>query len=316
MRISKEFKIGLFSIITIALLYLGFNFLKGIDFFSTTNSYYALYKNIDGLQVSNSVIINGLAVGRVSSISFLQNKENNILVEMDIEGSIVLDDSTKAILISEGFLGGKAIELRLPDSISNPLNDGDTLISDTAMGLIESLTEQTLPVADDAGALIRKTNSVLDSLMLSEQMIRKMISKVNNTLDATYRTIEGNRITLSNSLNNIEILTSELNNSAKSLTGVLDKTDIFVDSLNQLELSKTLDHFASTSENLNAVLTGLKQGEGSLGKFLVDDSLYNNLTRSAEDLDKLLIDLRENPKRYVHISVFGKKDKSDKKKNR
>jgi len=315
-RISKEFKIGLFSIITIALLYLGFNFLKGIDFFSTTNSYYALYKNIDGLQVSNSVIINGLAVGRVSSISFLQNKENNILVEMDIEGSIVLDDSTKAILISEGFLGGKAIELRLPDSISNPLNDGDTLISDTAMGLIESLTEQTLPVADDAGALIRKTNSVLDSLMLSEQMIRKMISKVNNTLDATYRTIEGNRITLSNSLNNIEILTSELNNSAKSLTGVLDKTDIFVDSLNQLELSKTLDHFASTSENLNAVLTGLKQGEGSLGKFLVDDSLYNNLTRSAEDLDKLLIDLRENPKRYVHISVFGKKDKSDKKKNR
>ena len=111
MQISKEFKIGLFSILTIALLYIGFNFLKGIDFFSRTNHYYAMYHNIDGLQVSNSVIINGLVVGRVSSVSFLQNNENQILVELDINGDIVLDDSTKAFLISEGFLGGKAIEL-------------------------------------------------------------------------------------------------------------------------------------------------------------------------------------------------------------
>jgi phospholipid/cholesterol/gamma-HCH transport system substrate-binding protein len=315
-QISKEFKIGLFSILTIALLYIGFNFLKGIDFFSRTNHYYAIYQNIDGLQVSNSVIINGLVVGRVSSISFLQTRENQILVELDIDGDIVLDDSTNAFLISEGFLGGKAIELRLPEQIYRPLEDGDTLKSDVAMGLIESLTEQTLPVANDAGALIRKTNSMLDSLMLSEQLIRQMIITMNRTLESTHKIIEGNRIVISNSLSNIEILTRQLNQSAESLSGVLAKTDIFMDSLNQLDLSRALDNLAETSKNLNALLAGIQEGEGSLGKLLKDDSLYNNLTKSAEDLDKLFVDLRENPKRYVHISVFGKKDKSTKEKEK
>ncbi len=316
MQISKEFKIGLFSILTIALLYIGFNFLKGIDFFSRTNHYYAIYQNIDGLQVSNSVIINGLVVGRVSSISFLQTRENQILVELDIDGDIVLDDSTKAFLISEGFLGGKAIELRLPEQIYKPLEDGDTLKSDVAMGLIESLTEQTLPVANDVGALIRKTNSMLDSLMLSEQLIRQMIITMNRTLESTHKIIEGNRIVISNSLSNIETLTRQLNQSAESLSGVLGKTDIFMDSLNQLDLSRVVDNLAETSKNLNALLIGIQEGEGSLGKLLKEDSLYNNLTKSAEDLDKLFVDLRENPKRYVHISVFGKKDKSTKEKEK
>jgi phospholipid/cholesterol/gamma-HCH transport system substrate-binding protein len=312
-QISKEFKIGLFSILTIALLYIGFNFLKGIDFFSRTNHYYAIYQNIDGLQVSNSVIINGLVVGRVSSISFLQENENQILVELDINGDIVLGDSTKAFLISEGFLGGKAIELRLPENIRNPLEEGDTLNSEVAMGLIESLTEQTLPVANDAGALIRKTNSMLDSLMLSEQLIRQTIRTMNSTLQSTHQLIEGNRAVISQSLENIETLTQQLNTSAESLNNVLAKSDVFMDSLNQLELSVMIDNLTETSKNLNNVLLGMREGEGSLGKLLKDDSLYNNLTRTAEDLDKLFVDLRENPKRYVHFSVFGRKDKSEKK---
>ena len=314
MQISKEFKIGLFSILTIALLYIGFNFLKGIDFFSRTNHYYTMYNNIDGLQVSNSVIINGLVVGRVSSVSFLQNNENQILVELDINGDIILDDSTRAILISEGFLGGKAIELRLPEKVIRPLEDGDTLKSDVAMGLIESLTEQTLPVADDAGALIRKTNSMMDSLMLTEQLIRQTIMTMKSTLQSTQMIIEGNRTVISNSLSNIETLTQNLNHSAETLNNILVKTDVFMDSLNQLELSAVLDNLSETSKNLNSLLLGIQQGEGTLGKLLKDDSLYNNLTKTAEDLDKLFVDLRENPKRYVHISVFGKKDKSKKEK--
>ena len=129
-----------------------------------------MYKNIDGLQVSNSVIINGLAVGRVSSISFLQNKENNILVEMDIEGSIVLDDSTIAILISEGFLGGKAIELRLPDSISNPLNDGDTLI------------------VTELSRLGRSTSEVISLInQLVDTNVRTIIIKQNMDIQQHYR---------------------------------------------------------------------------------------------------------------------------------
>jgi phospholipid/cholesterol/gamma-HCH transport system substrate-binding protein len=294
----------------------GFNFLKGIDFFSTSNRYYALYQNIDGLQISNSVIINGLVVGRVSNISFLQDRENKILVELDIDDNIVLDDSTRAFLISEGFLGGKAIELRLPEKIENPLSDGDTLKSDIAMGLIESLTEQTLPVAEDAGALVRKTNSMLDSLLITEQLLRQAITQVKETLITTHQIVEGNRLTINTSLHNIETLTGQLNQSAESLNGVLAKTEVFVDSLNQLELSSAIDNLTSTSENLKNILTGIQEGDGTLGKFLKDDSLYYHLNRSAEDLDKLLVDLRENPKRYVHFSLFGRKDKSNKKKDK
>ncbi|MBS0000123.1 MAG: MCE family protein [Cyclobacteriaceae bacterium] len=312
MQISKEFKIGLFSIIAIALLYIGFNFLKGIDFFSNTHKYYAMYRNIDGLEVSNSVIINGLVVGRVGSISFLQDRENQILVELDIDGNIVLDDSTKAFLISEGFLGGKAIELRMPERITNPLNDGDTIRSEIAMGLIESLTEQTQPVADNVGILIRKFNNIMDSLMVTEQLIRRTIITMNSTLEATNDIVEGNQTPISNSISNMESLTEKLNQSAGSLNAVLTKTGVFVDSLNQLEMSTAINNLTRMSENLNAVLLGMQEGEGTMGKILKDDSLYNNLTRTAEDLDKLLVDLRENPKRYVHFSVFGRKDRPEK----
>jgi phospholipid/cholesterol/gamma-HCH transport system substrate-binding protein len=308
-QISKEFKIGLFSIITIALLYIGFNFLKGIDFFSTSNSYYALYRNIDGLQVSNSVFINGLVVGRVSSISFLQKRDNQILVELDINGNILLDDSTKALLISEGFLGGKAIELRVPETITNPLRDGDTLQSEVARGLLESFTEQTQPVAENVGVLIRKFNNMMDSLMITEQVIRETIGKLNNTMGTANDIVEGNQRSISNSIGNIEGLTQKLNQSAGSLNEVLEKTSVFMDSLNQMEMAAAVQNLSRVGENLNAVLLGLREGEGTMGKFLQDDSLYNNLTRTAEDLDKLLVDLRENPKRYVHFSIFGRKDR-------
>jgi phospholipid/cholesterol/gamma-HCH transport system substrate-binding protein len=308
-QISKEFKIGLFSIITIALLYIGFNFLKGIEFFSTSNQYYALYRNIDGLQVSNSVIINGLVVGRVSSITFLQDRKNQILVELDINGNIVLGDSTRAILVSEGFLGGKAIELRIPQTITNPLDDGDTIKSEIAMGLIESLTEQTQPVADNVGILIRKFNNLMDSLLLTEQVIRQTVINLNSTMETSSDIVANNQQRISNSIGNIESLTAKLDQSAGTLKVVLDKTGVLMDSLNQLELSSAIDNLSQVSENLNAVLTGMQQGEGTMGKFLKDDSLYNNLTKTAEDLDKLLVDLRENPKRYVHFSVFGRKDR-------
>lgn len=309
MRISKEFKIGLFSIVSIALLYLGFNFLKGIDFFSSTDTYYVIYENIDGLQVSNPVIIHGFRVGRVSQIKFLQGNENKIIVTLDIEGDIVLDDSTKAILISEGFLGGKAIELRIPDQIRQPLQNEDTISSEVAMGLIESLTEQTAPVANDVGALIRKFNTMMDSLMLTESLVRKMINKVNQTLDVTRYTVSTNQKNLSATIENMKLLSGELTQSSSKLDTLLGKTNIFVDSLNSLELSRTMEKLNTISENLSTLIKGLKNGEGTAGKLLTNDSLYVNLDRAAESLNKLLTDLKEHPKRYVHFSLFGGKGK-------
>lgn len=316
MHITKEFKIGLFSVIAITLLYLGFNFLKGIDFLSTTNKYYVVYENIGGLQVSNSVIIKGLAVGRVSNITFQQENGNKIIVEIDINGGIILGDSTIALLVSEGFLGGKAIELKMPDVIQSPLEDGDTLKSEIALGIFESITEQTGPVADDIGALIRQLNTEIENFHETELLLRETLRKVNANLDQTYLMINENRKNFKVTLENINGLTHNLKEASTELKPLLTDANIFVDSLNSLELAATLESMSSAMDNLNLLLKNLNEGEGSMGKLLKDDSLYYYLTHTAADLDSLFIDLRENPNRYVHISVFGKKDKTEKKKKK
>jgi len=313
-HITKEFKIGLFSVVAITLLYLGFNFLKGIDFLATTSKYYVVYNNIGGLQVSNSVIIKGFAVGRVSNIIFQQEEGNKIIVELDINGGIVLGDSTIAILISEGFLGGKAIELKIPDIIQHPLEVGDTIRSEIALGIFESLTEQTGPVADDIGALIRQLNTELENFHETELLLREAITKVNANLDQTWLLIKENRENFKVTLENINGLTYNLKDASTELKPLLSDANIFVDSLNNMELSATLQSMSSTMENLNLLLKNLNEGKGSMGKMLHDDSLYYYLTNTAADLDSLFIDLRENPSRYVQVSVFGKKDKSEKKK--
>ncbi len=316
MHLTKEFKIGLFSVIAITLLYLGFNFLKGIDFLATTNKYYTVYENIGGLQVSNSVIIKGFAVGRVSNITYDQNRGNKIVVELDINGNILLGDSTVAVLVSEGFLGGKAIELKMPPAIENPLKGGDTLRSEIALDIFESLTEQTGPVADDIGALIRQLNVELESFHETELLLRVTINKINSNLDQTYLMIKENRENFKVTMENLNGLTLNLKDASAELKPLLSDADVFIDSLNNLELSSTLESISQSMDNLNLLLKNLNEGEGSMGKLLKDDSLYYYLTRTAADLDSLFIDLRENPSRYVQVSVFGKKDKTEKKKKK
>jgi len=313
---TKEFKIGIFTVIAITLLYLGFNFLKGIDFLATTNKYYTVYENIGGLQVSNSVIIKGFAVGRVSNITYEQVRGNKIIVELDINGDIILDDSTIAVLVSEGFLGGKAIELKMPSVIQNPMKGEDTLRSEIALGIFESLSEQTGPVTDNIGALIRQLNEEIENFHETELLLRETMKKINSNLDQTYLMIKENRENFKITMENLNGLTLNLKDASTELKPLLTDVNVFIDSLNNLELSSTLESMSSSMDNLNLLLKNLNEGEGSMGKLLHDDSLYHYLTMTAADLDSLFVDLRENPSRYVQVSVFGKKDKTEKKKKK
>ena len=307
-RFSKEFKVGIFGIIAVSILYLGFNYLKGEDFFKNNKKYYAIYENIDGLTVSNSVFVKGLTVGRVSNISYQQNK-GRIVVEMDINGDLILGDSTIAYLRSQSFLGGKAIELRIPEKIENPKKAGDTLRSALAMGMLESITQKTLPVAEDVGALLRKFSAIIDSLQTTEALINSTIIDLHRTLNTIGLTINENRINLRNSLNNIDSITLSIKNSTRQLEPLLENTNAVVDSLQAANLAETITSIRQAVENLNQTLQDLNNGEGTAGKLLKNDSLYVHLNSSADNLNKLLIDMREHPKRYVHFSVFGKKDK-------
>jgi len=312
-KISKEFKIGVFSIISISLLYLGFNYLKGKDFFSSSNRYYAIYSNIDGLTVSNSIYINGLSVGRVSNIIFLQSRDNQILVEVDINDNITLDESTVAILISEGFLGGKAIKLEIPDEVKNPIEPGDTLKSILDVGILESITERALPVADDLGATIKMLNAILENFQGTEIELKEAMIELKKTIISYRMLATRNQEDIDAMMASLSSMAMNLDSASEELKPLLTNANSFMDSLNALRINELMQTAQSTFQNLDTLLANLNEGEGTAGKLLHDDSLYFYLTRTAEDLDKLLIDFKENPGRYVQVSVFGKKDKSEKK---
>jgi phospholipid/cholesterol/gamma-HCH transport system substrate-binding protein len=311
-NISKEFKVGLLAIVAIVTLYFGFNFLKGIDLFKDTNNYYALYHNIDGLTVSNPVVINGLSVGRVSNIDILQDKGNIVSVEVNISSNIKLRKGTLARLVNTDFLGSKAIELMLSDTSTLYYSDGDTLTSRVDEGITEFLKQNAAPVADNIGTTITRINAILQNFQGNSEKINatlEHIEGITGKLNQNLPTMQDKIIWLLDSLNKNS---QELSDVMTSLKPILANVGQITDSLKTLELSKTLEKTQITLDNLNANLASLKAGEGTMGKLMHDDSLYIYLSNTARDLDRLFVDMEENPGRYVHFSLFGKNDKSEK----
>ena len=305
MKISKEFKVGLLAVVSITTLYLGFNFLKGIEFFSSTETYYAIYEEIDGLNVSNDVILNGLAVGRVSDITIIPRANNKILVEMDVDANVRLNESTIALLKNKDFLGSKAIELIVTEeNIGNPVEDGDTLIARLDKGLTDILAETAGPVADDLNTTIRRVNLILEELSESTDEINNTMSNLEQTSFLIKQTFQENRSNLNTLLNNYNQVALELAYVLQDVTPILNNVNQLTDSLQNLELSQTVQKTQQTIDNLNETIKKIDEGSGTLAKMINNDSLYNNLNRSAENLDKLLNDLRQNPGRYVNFSLF------------
>ena len=313
MNISKELKVGIMGIVSMGLLYFGFYYLKGVDFFSRSSNYYALYDKIEGLTNSNPVIINGLSVGRVGDIRILQDQGNKILVEFSVGSEIRLGRGTVCKLVNLDFLGSKAIELLLVDQPTEFHRDRDTLISSIDPGLAEFLKENALPVADNLGSTITKINVILEEVIRNGEKFTSILNNfrgIAETLDRELPTLSAN---LNQTLEGLTRNSQDLSDLSSGLKPLFAKADQFADTLNTLELRLMVEQLNLTLENLNANLALMKEGQGTMGKLMHDDSLYVYLSATARDLDRLLVDFRERPGRYVQFSVFGKKDKIDKK---
>lgn len=308
MKVSKEFKVGLLAVVSITILYLGFNFLKGVDFFSASNYYYAVYEEVDGLNVSNDVILNGLTVGRVSDITIVQGDQNRILVELDVNSEIRLGTNTVALLKNSDFLGSKAIELIVDTPVTEMLYDGDTLISEVDKGLAGMLLESAGPVADDLGTTLRRLNIILESLSNNTGYITSTMRNLEQTSQSLKITVAENRDDVNRLLVNYNQVAVQLTESLRELPPVLIKTSQIADSIRSLEFSETIRKTQVAVDNLNNAVSKIDQGNGTLAKLINNDSLYVNLNKAAEDLDKLLKDVRENPGRYIQFSVFGGKN--------
>ncbi len=304
MKISKEVRVALFMIASLVLLYFGFYYLKGIDFFSSDRKYYAVYHNIDGLTESNQILMNGFAVGRVSDIH-IQQSRNRVIVELSIDSEIVLTDSSEAVLNGD-LLGSRFIQL-IPGRGINPLDPKDTIRTDVAKGLTDLIAENAEPVAANLQTTLSKLNNLLDSLsetsseakaMIMEfkrmpNMLGDKLSFVGNTIDSVAGTFDETG--------------KKLNSSLTALQPTLHNLRVITDSLKKVELNATLEKTQQAITKLNTTLDRLSKGDNTASKLLTDDSLYVNLNLLLRNLDTLANHFNENPKHFM--APLGKSKK-------
>jgi phospholipid/cholesterol/gamma-HCH transport system substrate-binding protein len=308
MKVSQEVKVGLLAVVTLLMLYFGFNFLKGSDFFSSSTKYQVVYDNIDGLVASNPVRINGLSVGRVKTIEILQDQGNKLLVTLDLDKKIRVTRGSKAVLADDGLLGGKVILLTINPGTPQ-LEDGGMLVAAKESGLSALIREKTLPVLNNVDSLTYQLNRVVAQFDQTGVMLNQTLRSANQGVKTLDLTIEENRAGLKATLANVSRLSASLVETEQQLKPILAKADTFADSLQGLQLKQTLSTVNKTVDNLQRILSDVNNGRGSLGKLTSDEALYRNVNATTASLERLLTDLRENPKRYVHFSLFGKKDK-------
>ena len=238
MKINKEIKVAIFVLIAGTMLYTGFNFLKGIDFFSSTKRYYAVYANVDGLTVSNPVIMNGLSVGRVGEIVILNDANQSLKVGIDINKEVLVGDSAKAIISNLSLIGGKAITLKLGNP-AKPLPEKSMLISEVEQSLSDKLGEKFNPILTNLDMTVKRFNNLLSDKNTNKisailQNLEKTSLMLNAMMDVNGKTIYA-------TTSNLQKLTGSLVETEKQLKPLLVKANTLADSLNRMKLVSTID---------------------------------------------------------------------------
>ena len=293
---SKEVKIAAIAIISGVILYFGFDFLKGSDFLTRTNYYYAVYNNIGSLAKSNPVKINGVPVGKVNRIRLLPNQANRVLVEFDVQEGVVLGDSTIAELTSD-LLGGNSIVLRV-GKVVTPKSPGDTLLSRIDKGL-EEIIESAQPVANNLNITINRLNDLLAEFEGIGNQLQYNLKTFDTTLTTVNKLMTDNQAQVGQLLVNTNKLLENINDRVGQLEPILSKTNQMVDSLDATTIVYTLEELEGLMRNLNTVTEEIAAGNGSIGKMIYDDSLYVNLNKMLVDLDRLLIHFDQYPKDFL-----------------
>ena len=309
MKLSKEVKVGVTAIVAIGIIVWGFNYLKGTNLFYKSKIVYTVYPKVPGLSVSAPIIINGVQSGVVDGIYFHPDKSSRVVVRMNItEDDLVIPKDSRADLISLDFLGTKAIGLNLGKS-SEELNAGDTLQSYFEKSMLDDVSEQILPVK-------QKAEDLIDSLQVSVTKFNAAMDNMNAAFDdRNRRNLKAAILNFKTTIESFDALAKNINSTVNSSVKPTLKTyKNLGDSLAALDMRNTLTKAQKTLEELSITFDKINKGEGTMGQLINNDSLYNNLEAVSRDMDSLMIDLKENPKHYVHFSIFGRRDKKDKKK--
>lgn len=324
MKVASEIKVGGIIILALGLLYFGMNYLKGSDIFTNSRYFYAVYQKVDGLSTDNVVLVNGYKVGRVANITLLPEDRNNILVRMEIlEDGLQVPDSTVARIVSQDLLGSKAIALEFSDDTLYHVS-GDTLLSDIEEALQSVIEEKLAPLQSQIERVIDETRDLVSTTKILITTTNESVEKAKTSMDIINKTtsdidkmvVEQNA-NLTRVLGDITAIATNIRNNSENINEIMENVAIISDSLTRANYASAIENASNALSQLDSMILKINEGEGSLGMLLNDDRLYNNLEQASMEIDKLAEDLRVNPERYVHFSVFGKKeDKEDKPKKK
>ncbi len=294
MKIKKETKIGLTGAIALVLLFLGINFLKGAKLFSTQNTYYIRFSNAKALSKNSTVYADGYDVGRVSNILYDYNRPGQVLVAIEVDRGLRIPRGSSARL-DEAVLGGCTLNLLLTTNLTDAYHPGDTIQGSDANGLLSK--------AADMMPQIEQTVARVDSLLAS---LNRLVESphvqaiLQNTEEVTAHLNQSSQQLNSLLKNDVPQMTSTFNRAGENVVTLTEN-------LNQLQLQATLDSVNTAVGSLHKLLAQAQDPDGTLGRMMNDPTLYNNLNHTIQSADSLVTDLKTNPKRYVHFSVFGKK---------
>ncbi|MEJ2901001.1 MlaD family protein [Pedobacter panaciterrae] len=316
MKIANETKVGILAAFSIALLIIGYNFLKGNAIFSSETVLYAKYSRVDGLAVSKPVLINGYQIGRVDKLEL--QTDGSIVATLKIKGKYEIPRNSIAKLESTDLLGSKAIVMALGTG-NDFAQDGDTLNANVQKGILETVQ----PVQKKAELIIGKMDSILTSVnSILNPNFQKNVDKSFNSIASTLSSLEstskkvdnlvgseGTRI--SAILANVEAISGNLKQNNAKISAILNNINSITDQVAAANFKQTIDNANKAVADLQTIVGKINNGEGTLGLLVNDTKMYDNLNNASKSLDNLMIDLKANPKRYVHFSIFGggKKDK-------
>lgn len=307
-------KIGISVVLAFAVLIWGLSFLKNDNLFKTENEYVAVYNSIDGLLETNPVTLSGYKIGSVVAIKFLNDNTSHICVKFKISNDYQIPRGSIAKIAAMDIMGTKGIEIVRPQNFDGYLENGDTLISEVEDGILPVLTEMLLDMRDRLDNFLSNSDSVMISAnqLLNQQNIDNITTSLED-LSVLTNHLRNNARNIDTSLANFSRVSVALGKNSNKIDNIISDFSALGDTLSSADLAGAISKMQVALNNVNTLLNQVNNGDGSVSKLIQSDSLYNNLESASTQLNIILDEFQKHPKKYVNLSIFGGKDKSNKK---
>ncbi|GHV63636.1 hypothetical protein FACS1894199_00010 [Bacteroidia bacterium] len=299
MKLKKEAKLAITVIVTLVVLVWGLNTLKSRSLFKRNNIFYGIYAQVDGLKMSSAVVYRGFEVGQVESIKFTGAHYENVFVAFSVDKDLQIPANTVAMIDNSDLMGTKSITL-LPGDSPLYAQDKDTLQTSIYVGIMDQVRTQISPLKDKAESIMNSLDTVLSSI---QTVLRPMTA---TNIESSFKNLSHTLRYLESVLANLNSVSENLKNNNANVTTILNNVSDISESLHQVNFTGMFGELDKVVKQMDAILYKVNSGQGTAGKLVTDEELYRNLVSVSADLDKLLTDFKENPKRYINISVFGK----------